>query len=103
MSIGALSTALGGMQAASARLDQAAGRIARAGTPAISTPKQTAPTATPTSGPPVAPLANPASANSNDLVGGVVDAKLAEISYKANAAVVKVASEMLGALLDTDT
>ena len=99
MSITAISTALGGMQAASARLEQAAGRIVRAGASIDPTPASTPNAATETSQP-VSLLSSPASLNSDDLVGGIIDAKLAEISYKANLNVVKVANEMLGALLD---
>jgi len=103
MSITAISTALGGMQAASERLEQAAGRIVRAGAsiePTSATTPASTPNAAATANQPVARLSSPASLNSDDLVGGIVDAKLAEISYKANLNVVKVANEMLGALLD---
>lgn len=79
MMIGALTTAVAGMQQSAQRFDKAAQDVVKATTPGT----------TNTSG------------DQGDLPTAIVDSKTSELSFKANVAVFKTADKMLGALLDT--
>lgn len=103
MSFAAISTAAGGLRAASARLEQAALRIAVPETAAPETALrgQPGPGQTPgTVASPGVPAGLIAVFESSDITSAVIDAKLAEISFKASAAIIKTADEMFDALLD---
>lgn len=72
--INAITSALSGLNKASTQVDQAAQRIAQSGTNG---------------------------ASQSDIIEDVVDIKVAETSYKANIAVLKVADELSQELLNS--
>lgn len=92
--LNAIATALGGLHSAAGRFNEAATRIVRAGTVSQSALQEPAPP--PAAG---APL-DRAPVLSDDLVTGIVDMKLAELSYKANAKVLAAAAELEKTTID---
>lgn len=91
----ALNIAAGGMHAATVRFEAAAHDIVRAGTTAQTEAAEPAAPAGST-GAPVTVSGLP----QGDLLGGVIDLKLAEISYKANLKVFEVAARLEDEALD---
>lgn len=100
--IGALTTAISGLKNAAARVDAAATRIVRAGITAGNAVNADPATPVPPATPPAsgAPL-NAAPVFQDDLLGGILDLKQAEIAYKANAKVVASVGDLKKTLLDT--
>ncbi len=94
--ISAISSALGGIQSATARFEKAASDVATAGAGQQS--DGTAQSQGQTSGRPIDRGA-PFGAD-NSIAGSLVEAKLAEVSYKANIAVLRVADNLTEELLD---
>ncbi len=97
--ISAISSALGGLQAATGRLERAASTIATAPVNAADTGNSPD-----TSGSTGRPIDSGALFDQSDtFAGALIDAKLAEISYKANLAVLRVADNLTEELLDITT
>jgi hypothetical protein len=79
--IDALYTATAGLAASANRFDKAAQNVIKASTPVTAKAD--------------------AKPSGDDLPAAIVDSKTSEISFKANATVIKTADKMLGTLLDT--
>ena len=97
--ISAISSALGGLQAATGRLERAASTIATA--PLNTAETDSASDATESTGRPID--AGGLFDQGDAFAGALIDAKLAEISYKANLAVLRVADNLTEELLDITT
>jgi hypothetical protein len=93
--IPALSSAIGGLHAASARIERAAGTIAR-GNASPEPPGKAAPPVL--GGRPIDRQAS--DVGGADITSGLVELRLAAISYKASLATLRVADQMQDALLD---
>jgi hypothetical protein len=83
--ISAISSATAGLNASAAQFASAAQRVVKATAPA---PVQKSPMQEAANAP-------------DDLAAAIVDTKTAAFSYKADAAVFKIADKMMGTLLDT--
>jgi hypothetical protein len=83
--ISAISFATAGLNASAAQFAKAAQRVVKVTAPA---PVKTAPAQEATGAP-------------DDLPAAIADAKIAAFSYKADAAVFKLADKMMGTLLNT--
>lgn len=93
--IPALSSAIGGLHAASARIERAAGTIARGS----ASPEPSGKAAAPALG--GRPIDRQVSGvGGADITSGLVELRLAAISYKASLATLRVADQMQDALLD---
>ena len=93
--IGALNTAIAGLQNAAARVDQAARTIVRAGFEAGNSVN-----ADPDAPPPAAGASLDRAPVEPDLLTGIVDLKQAELAYRANAKVVASVGDLEKSLLD---
>ena len=97
--ISAISSALGGIQSATARFEKAASDVATAG--AGPQNEDAARSQGQTSGRPIDRSA--LFGGGDSFAGSLIEAKLAEVSYKANIAVLRVADNLSDELLDIKT